>query len=69
MQPIGKFTCRRLRTPKGFLLLMVCSRSEPGVNLPSRDEIANQIGFQRLDLQQRRYLRDLRASAYIDVRS
>jgi peptidyl-prolyl cis-trans isomerase SurA len=66
--PLGKFISP-LRTPKGFLLLMVCSRSTPDVTLPSREEIANQIGFQRLDLQQRRYLSDLRASAYIDIRS
>jgi peptidyl-prolyl cis-trans isomerase SurA len=48
---------------------MVCNRSEPNATLPSRDEIANQIGYERLDLEQRRYLRDLRASAYIDTRS
>ncbi len=66
--PVGKFA-PPLRTPKGYLLLMVCGRDQPDAVLPSRDEIANQIGFERLDLQQRRYLRDLRASAYIDIRS
>ena len=67
-QPVGTFA-PPLPTPKGFLLLMVCGRDQPETALPSRDEIANQIGFRRLDQQQRRYLRDLRASAYVDIRS
>ena len=65
--PIGQFTAP-LKTSKGFLLLMVCQRNAPDSVLPSRDEMANQIGYQRLDLQQRRYLRDLRASAFVDIR-
>ena len=67
-QEIGKFT-PPLRTPKGYLLLMVCERKEPTENLPSRDDMANKIGFERMDQQQRRYLRYLRASAYVDIRA
>jgi peptidyl-prolyl cis-trans isomerase SurA len=65
--PIGQFTAP-LKTSKGYLLLMVCERNAPETVLPSKDDIANQIGYQRLDLQQRRYLRDLRASAFVDIR-
>ena len=65
---VGKFT-PPLRTPKGYLLLMVCERKEPQSNLPNRDDMANTIGYERMDMQQRRYLRDLRASAYVDIRS
>jgi peptidyl-prolyl cis-trans isomerase SurA len=65
--PIGQFT-QPLKTSKGYLLLMVCERNVPDTVLPDRDEMANQIGYQRLDLQQRRYLRDLRASAFVDIR-
>ena len=66
--PVGQFTAP-LKTSKGYLLLMVCERNAPDTVLPSRDEVANQLGYQRLDLQQRRYLRDLRASAYVDIRT
>jgi hypothetical protein len=34
----------------------------------SRDQIANQIGMKRLDQMQEHYLRDLRATAFIDKR-
>ncbi|TAL36290.1 MAG: hypothetical protein EPN97_06390, partial [Alphaproteobacteria bacterium] len=34
----------------------------------SRDQVANQIGMKRLDQMQERYLRDLRATAFIDKR-
>ncbi len=67
-QPEGKFA-PPLRTPKGYLLLMLCKREAPAANLPSRDDMANQIGFERMDQQQRRFLRDLRASAYVDIRA
>ncbi len=67
-QEIGKFT-QPLRTPKGYLLLMVCERKAPEIDLPSRDDVANKLGYEQMDMQQRRYLRDLRASAYVDIRA
>lgn len=36
--------------------------------MPSKDQVLNQIGMQRLEMQARRYLRDLRAQAFVDVR-
>ncbi len=50
-------------------LFMVCGRTDPsGGGMPSRDAVANRIGEQRIDMLQRRYLRDLRRAAFVDVR-
>ncbi|MEX2455053.1 MAG: peptidylprolyl isomerase [Rhodospirillaceae bacterium] len=59
-----------VKTPDGVLLLMVCAR-EGGVSeakLPERDEIADQLLQERLSLMARRYLRDIRLSAVVDIR-
>jgi peptidyl-prolyl cis-trans isomerase SurA len=72
-----------LQTPAGIALLMVCKRTAaPDAvqqtvvqtapktpQMPSKDQVLNQIGLQRLEMQARRYLRDLRAQAFIDVRT
>lgn len=68
-----------LRTKDGVVVLMVCARdAAPAAPAPavaaaprdegSREQVANQIGMQRLDQMQDRYLRDLRATAFIDKR-
>ena len=57
-----------LRNDSGIALLMVCTRQEPKSNLPSREEIGENLTRQRLDLVSRRHLRDLRRAAFIDVR-
>jgi peptidyl-prolyl cis-trans isomerase SurA len=57
-----------VRMPGGFLLLMVCERNEPKVKLPSRNEINDRLTRQRLDMMSRRYLRDVRNRAVVDVR-
>lgn len=49
-------------------LVVVCERNDAGFNLPSRDEIRNRIGAERMELLSRRYLRDLRRDAFIDIR-
>lgn len=53
---------------RGFRILMVCSRVEAKVELPTRDSMRQDIGNRRLELQARRYLRDLRRSAFVDFR-
>lgn len=58
-----------LQTDTGITLLMVCARQDPKVDMPSRDEIADQLTRQRLDMIARRYLSDLRRQAFIDVRA
>jgi peptidyl-prolyl cis-trans isomerase SurA len=58
-----------VETPgQGVAIMMVCERQEPPSNLPSRDDIMENLTRQRLDLIARRYLRDLRRTAFIDVR-
>lgn len=53
---------------QGVVFYMVCDRTVPGANLPDRDEIARDLSNEQLDRLQRRYLRDLRNAAYIEVR-
>lgn len=57
-----------MRIEQGLLMLMVCVRQEAPSNLPSRDDISENLLRQRLDVLARRYLRDLRRSAFVDVR-
>ncbi len=57
-----------LRVPDGLVVLMVCGRLAPEVALPDDLTILNQLRNRRLDMMARRYLRDLRRAAVIDVR-
>ena len=59
-----------VKMPTGMLLLMVCGREggEGQLELPKRDIIAERIIRQRLSMMARRYLRDIRLSAVIDIR-
>jgi peptidyl-prolyl cis-trans isomerase SurA len=54
----------------GVGVIMVCSKTDAqgGGKAPTRDEIGETILRQRLDTMARRYLRDLRRGAYVDVR-
>jgi peptidyl-prolyl cis-trans isomerase SurA len=57
-----------VRVDPGLLMLMVCVREDPPSNLPSREDISENLLRQRLDVLSRRYLRDLRRAAFVDVR-
>jgi len=61
-------TARPISQSSGLLLIMLCDREVPEAVLPSRTEIADRIGQSRLDLLARRYLRDLRRAAFVDIR-
>jgi peptidyl-prolyl cis-trans isomerase SurA len=51
------------------MTLMVCERKEPEPTpLPGREDIRERITQQRLDLMARRYLRDIRRAAFVDLR-
>ncbi len=67
--PAGKISAP-VQLPDGVLLLMVCNRAGGGTTtkLPPRGDIADQLLRNRLSLMARRYLRDLRLSAVIDIR-
>ncbi|HYE49462.1 MAG TPA: peptidylprolyl isomerase [Azospirillaceae bacterium] len=58
-----------LVTDRGIMLLMVCNREIPEGSTPPRDQIMNTLGLERMDMLQRRYLRDLRRTAFIDMRA
>lgn len=65
--PVGE-PSQPLLNERGALVLMVCSREVPASSEPPRDEIVQMLGSQRLDMLQRRLLRDLRQAAFVDVR-
>jgi peptidyl-prolyl cis-trans isomerase SurA len=52
----------------GVGVIMVCDKAEPSSTLPTRDEVAEQLTRQRAENLARRYLRDLRRAAFVDVR-
>ncbi len=56
-----------LRTAEGVKILMIC-RSEGGDGLPSRNQIMNSLVQQRLELMARKYIRELRQTATVDIR-
>lgn len=61
-------TSQPLDLGRSVALITVCKRTQDDPNLPSRDEIRNKIGTERLNLVARRYLRDVRRDAFIDIR-
>ena len=58
-----------VRSLRGWHILLLRDRRvlDPA-SLPGNNDIGNQIGNERLDMMQRRALRDLRAAAFIDIR-
>ena len=55
-----------LRQPSGVQVLMVCERDDNAG--PNRDEIRSTLLRERVDMLSRRYLRDLRRAAFVDLR-
>lgn len=53
---------------QGLRVFMVCEREEASSQLPDRDTIRRDLANRRLELQARRYLRDLRRTAFVDFR-
>jgi peptidyl-prolyl cis-trans isomerase SurA len=54
--------------PAGIHLLMVCDRREPQAATPQREHIAERLQRERVERLARRYLRDLRKEAFVEVR-
>jgi peptidyl-prolyl cis-trans isomerase SurA len=65
--PVGQVSAP-LEGPGGIHLLMVCDRHNPAAEGPQRDQIAQQLQRERVDRLARRYLRDLRKEAFVEVR-
>jgi peptidyl-prolyl cis-trans isomerase SurA len=57
-----------LPMPGGAGIFMVCAKKDAPGGLPSRDEMTEMLSREKLDALARRYLRDLRRSAYVDIR-
>lgn len=57
-----------IRVETGMGVFMVCERSLPEAGLPSREQIAESLRRERLDILARGYLRDLRRAAVVDIR-
>jgi peptidyl-prolyl cis-trans isomerase SurA len=52
----------------GVGVIMVCDKEAPHSTLPSREDVADQLTRQRAENLARRYMRDLRRTAFVDVR-
>ena len=52
----------------GFVVLMVCTRAEIEAGLPSPEELEVRMRREKVHLRAQRYMRNLRRSAYVDLR-
>jgi peptidyl-prolyl cis-trans isomerase SurA len=57
-----------LNTGNGAAVIMLCERKEAKSEIPTREQLVDNLNRQRLDTLARRYLRDLRRTAYVDMR-
>jgi peptidyl-prolyl cis-trans isomerase SurA len=65
--PVGQVSAP-LDGPAGIHLLMVCDRRDPQAATPQREQIAERLQRERVERLARRYLRDLRKEAFVEVR-
>jgi len=65
--PIG-VPSKPVHTEAGIHLLMVCDRPNATTPIDDRQQVRLNIMLEKLDLLSRRYLRDLRRTAFVDVR-
>lgn len=56
-------------TDRGVAVAMVCVRQEAPSNVPTESDIEENLARQRLETAARRYLRDLRRVAVVDIRA
>jgi peptidyl-prolyl cis-trans isomerase SurA len=60
-------TAGPFRVAEGMQVVALCSKEGAG-GLPSRDVVSQQILLQKLEAASRRYMRDMRRVATIDIR-
>jgi peptidyl-prolyl cis-trans isomerase SurA len=65
--PVGEIS-PPLQGPAGIHLIMVCDRRDPPGLVPEREQISERLQNERIDRLARRYLRDLRKQAFVEVR-
>ncbi len=66
LEPVS--TTEVLDTPAGLQVFVVCDRELTGPGVPTADEVENQLINQQLSLLARRWLRDLRRDATVEIR-
>jgi len=52
----------------GIGVIMLCDRKDPPSPIPTRAQVVQSLMHQRLETLTRRYLRDIRRTAYVDMR-
>tara|TARA_Y100001936_G_scaffold210370_1_gene217101 strand:+ start:382 stop:1656 length:1275 start_codon:yes stop_codon:yes gene_type:complete len=57
-----------VRTPSGISIFMICDKKLPEANLPTAEQIKDRLTQERLAVLVRRYMRDLRSAAVVDLR-
>jgi peptidyl-prolyl cis-trans isomerase SurA len=66
--PAGRVSAP-IDVPEGIMVAMVCERTEATTaQLPTAEAVRRTIEDERVDMLARRYLRDLRRAAFVDVR-
>lgn len=65
--PVNKVSAP-VRSQRGVHLLMVCDRQEAESGAPDPAAVRRRLENQRFDLVSRRYLRDIRRDAFVDIR-
>ena len=65
--PIG-VPSEPIQTKAGIHLLMVCDRPDSTGPVNDRQQVQLNLTMEKLDLLTRRYLRDLRRTAFVDIR-
>ena len=56
------------KTEDGYIVFVVCTRVKIEAGLPSPEAIEERLRQEKINLKAQRYLRDLRRSAYVDLR-
>ena len=61
-------TTEPMRTADGILIATVCARKGGSKTMPTRTQVQNRLGNDRFNLLIQRYMRDLRQTAFVDIR-
>ena len=61
-------TTEPVRTADGVLIATVCARKGGSNTMPTRSQVQNRLGNDRFNLLIQRYMRDLRQTAFVDIR-
>lgn len=61
-------TTKPLRTPEGLLLVTLCARKTDPSGLPGKPKIRQRLANRKFNMLIQRYMRDLRRTAFVDIR-